>query len=137
MSDPVYRTDRGVARGAKTMVGCPDKTTDLAIARNFPFGGGRQFQVRLDAYNAFNVAVITGRNTTAAFRSPTDQTLTNPQYVVNAGDTTLAPGAVGTVLAANKDLPRNAGFGAANNWTTNLINGNYQRVIQFTIRVQF
>ena len=33
-----------------------------------------------------------------------------------------------------------AGFGgpgAANAWTTNLINSNYQRVIQFTIRFQF
>ncbi len=127
----------GLESGRNYMVGCPDYTTDLAIARNFPFGGGRQFQVRLDAYNAFNVAVITGRNTTAAFRSPTDQTLTNPQYVANAGDTTLAPGAVGTVLGPNRDLPRNAGFGAANNWSTNAINGNYGRFIQLTFRVQF
>src|SRR6185295_17664240 len=133
---PTYNSV-GLESGRNYMVGCPDKTTDLAIARNFPFGGGRQFQVRLDAYNAFNVAVITGRNTTAAFRSPTDQTLTNPQYVVNAGDTTLAPGAVGTVLAANKDLPRNAGFGAANAYSTNAINNNYGRFIQLTLRVQF
>jgi hypothetical protein len=133
---PTYNSV-GLESGRNYMVGCPDHTTDLAIARNFPFGGGRQFQVRLDAYNAFNVAIITGRNTTAAFRSPTDQTLTNPQYVVNPGDTTLAPGAVGTVLVPGKDLPRNAGFGAANAYSTNAINGNYGRFIQLTLRVQF
>ena len=71
------------------------------------------------------------------YNSPTDLTIRNPQFVVNPGDTTLAPGAVGTVLATGRDQPRNAGFGAANTWTTNLINNNYQRVIQFTIRFQF
>ena len=57
--------------------------------------------------------------------------------MVNAGDTTLAPGASGTVLAAGRNLPRNAGFGAANAWSTNQINNNYTRFIQFTVRVQF
>jgi hypothetical protein len=33
--------------------------------------------------------------------------------------------------------PRNAGFGAANAWSTNDINNQYQRVIQVTFRVQF
>jgi hypothetical protein len=136
VSGPQYNSV-GLESGRNYLIGCPDHTTDLAIARNFPFGGGRQFQVRLDAYNAFNVAIITGRNTTASFNSPSDMTLRNPQYVVNPGDTTLAPGAVGTVLAAGKDLPRNAGFGAANNWSTNAINNNYGRFIQLTLRVQF
>jgi hypothetical protein len=107
------------------MIGCPDHTVDLAIARNFPFGGGRQFQVRLDAYNAFNTAIITARNTTASFNSPTDQTLRNSQYLA---DGTLDP---------NRLVPRNAGFGAATNWSTNAINGNYGRYIQLTLRVQF
>jgi hypothetical protein len=136
VSGPQYGSV-GLESGRNYLIGCPDHTTDLAIARNFPFGGGRQFQVRLDAYNAFNVAIITGRNTNAAFRSPSDMTLTNPQYVVNPGDTTLAPGAVGTVLAPGRDLPRNAGFGAANAWSTNAINNNYGRFIQLTLRVQF
>jgi len=34
-------------------------------------------------------------------------------------------------------LPRNAGFGAANAYSTNAINGNYGRFIQLTLRVQF
>jgi len=136
VSGPQYNSV-GLESGRNYLIGCPDHTTDLAIARNFPFGGGRQFQVRLDAYNAFNVAIVTGRQTTANFRSPSDMTLTNPQYVANAGDTTLAPGAVGTVLASGRDLPRNAGFGAANAWSTNAINNNYGRFIQLTLRVQF
>ena len=127
----------GLESGRNYMIGCPDHTTDLAIARNIRFGGSRQLQLRLDAYNLFNTAIITGRQNQAQFNSPTDLTLRNPQYVVNAGDTTLAPGATGTVLAPGRDLPRNAGFGAANAWSTNQINTNYTRFIQFTVRVQF
>ena len=136
VSGPQYGSV-GLESGRNYLIGCPDYTTDLAIARNFPFGGGRQFQVRLDAYNAFNIAVVTDRQRTANFRSPTDMTLTNPQYVVNPGDTTLAPGASGTAIAPGRDLPRNAGFGAANNWSTNAINNQYGRFIQLTVRVQF
>ncbi len=127
----------GLESGRNVLIGCATHRTDLAIARNIRLGGNRQLQLRVDAYNAFNQAFVNGRQTNANFTSPTDMTLRNPQYVANAGDTTLAPGAVGTVLAPGRDLPRNAGFGAANSWTTNLINGNYQRVLQFTIRVQF
>jgi hypothetical protein len=56
---------------------------------------------------------------------------------VNAGDSTLAPGATGTVLNPNRLKPKDAGFGAANAWSTNQINTNYTRFIQFTVRVQF
>jgi hypothetical protein len=116
---------------------CFQNITDLSIARNIRLGGGKQVQLRVDMFNAFNTVVINGRQNQIQFNSPTDLTLRNPQYVVNAGDTTLAPGATGTVLAAGRDLPRNAGFGAANAWSTNQINTNYARFIQFTIRVQF
>jgi hypothetical protein len=136
VAGPTYNSV-GMESGRNYMIGCPDHTMDLAVARNIRFGGSRQLQLRLDAYNVFNTAVITGRQNQAQFNSPTDLTLRNPQYVVNAGDTTLAPGATGTVLAAGRDLPRNAGFGAANAWSTNQINNNYTRFIQFTVRVQF
>ncbi len=127
----------GLESGRNTLIGCPTHRTDLAIARNIRFRGNRQVQLRIDAYNAFDQAFITGRNTSVNYTSPTDLTVRNPQYVANAGDTTLAPGAVGTILNSNRTQPRNAGFGAATGWTTNLINGNYQRVIQFSVRVQF
>ena len=45
------------------MVGCPDHTVDLAVARNIRFGGSRQFQLRVDAFNLFNTAIVTGRQT--------------------------------------------------------------------------
>jgi hypothetical protein len=135
-SGPTYQS-AGLESGRNYMVGCPDHTVDLAIARNIRVGGGRLVQLRLDAFNAFNTAVVTGRNTTVNFNSPTDLTVRNPQYVANPGDTTLAPGAAGTVLNAARLKPKDAGFGAANAWSTNQINTNYTRFIQFTLRFQF
>jgi hypothetical protein len=127
----------GLESGRNVLIGCPTHRTDLSIQRIIRLKGNRQVQLRVDAYNAFDQAFVTGRNTTVNYTSPTDLTIRNPQFVANAGNTTLAPGAVGTILTQGREQPRNAGFGAANNWTTNLINGNYQRVIQFSIRVQF
>ena len=91
----------GLESGRNVMVGCPDHTLDLAIARNIRLGGARNFQIRLDAFNVFNSYVITGRSTTVQFRTPTDLTVLNPQY--NADGT----------LVSNRLTPRNAGFGAA------------------------
>jgi hypothetical protein len=127
----------GLESGRNYLVGCPDHTVDLAIARNVKIGGGRTIQLRADMYNAFKTAIITGRNTTISWNSPTDLTVRNATYVVNPGDTLLAPGATGTVIAAGRDLPRNAGFGAANAWSNSSQNGNYLRFIQFTARVAF
>jgi Carboxypeptidase regulatory-like domain/TonB-dependent Receptor Plug Domain len=115
----------GLESGRNVMTGCPDHTTDLAVARNIRFGGSRQFQLRVDAFNLFNTAIVTGRNTTVTYTSPTNQTVANSQ--------TLADGSVDPARL----LPRNAGFGAANAWSTNSNNGNYQRVIQVTVRFAF
>jgi hypothetical protein len=115
----------GMESGRNVLIGCPTHRTDLAIARNIRLGGNRQVQFRVDAYNLFDQAFITARNTTINYNSPTDLTIRNSQYLPDGS------------LDPNRLQPRNAGFGAANNWTTNLINGNYQRVIQFTLRVQF
>jgi carboxypeptidase family protein len=124
VSGPTYHSV-GLESGRNYLVGCPDHTTDLAIARNIRVGGGRLVQLRLDAFNAFNTAIITGRNTTITYTSPTDQTVRNSQYLA---DGTVDP---------NRIQPRNAGFGAANAWSTNQINTNYTRFIQFTLRFQF
>ena len=124
VAGPTYNSV-GLESGRNYMVGCPDNTMDLAIARNIRFGGSRQLQLRLDAYNVFNTAIITGRQNQIQYNSPTDQTIRNSQF--------LADGSVNP----NRLTPRNAGFGAANNWSTNQINGNYQRFIQATIRIQF
>jgi hypothetical protein len=115
----------GMESGRNVLIGCPTHRTDLAIARNIRLGGNRQLQLRVDAFNAFDQAFITGRQNQVQFNSPTDQTIRNSQYLPDGS------------LNPDRLQPRNAGFGAANNWTTNLINNNYQRVIQFTIRMQF
>jgi hypothetical protein len=125
VAGPTYNSV-GLESGRNVLIGCPDHTTNLAIARNIPYWkGGRMVTVRLDAYNLFNVAIITGRNGSVNYNSPTDQTVRNSQ--------TLPDGTVDP----NRLVPRNAGFGAANAWSTNDINTNYQRVIQLTFRVGF
>jgi Carboxypeptidase regulatory-like domain/TonB-dependent Receptor Plug Domain len=103
----------GLESGRNILRGCYDKTIDLSLVRSFPMGGGRELQFRLDAFNAFNTVVINGRQTQVQFNSPTDLTVRNPQFVANAGDTTLAPNATGSVLNSSRLLPKDAGFGAA------------------------
>jgi hypothetical protein len=91
----------GLESGRNLLGGCPDKTVDLALAKNIRFGGARTFQFRLDVFNAFNTTVITNRNRNVTFRSPTDLTITNSQF--------NADGSLNTARLQ----PRNAGFGAA------------------------
>ena len=43
------------------MSNCADKTVDLSLARTIRLGGSRQLQFRVDAFNAFNVAIINAR----------------------------------------------------------------------------
>jgi hypothetical protein len=124
VSGPTYNSV-GLESGRNYMVGCPDRVMDLAIARNIRFGGSRQLQLRLDAYNVLNTAIITNRQNQIQYNSPTDQTIRNSQY--------LADGS----LDPNRVTPRNAGFGAATDWSTNQINNQYNRFIQGTIRIQF
>jgi hypothetical protein len=124
VSGPTYGSV-GLESGRNLMKGCPDHTTDIAVARNIRFGNARQFQVRVDAFNLFNTAIITDRNRNVNFNSPTDLTIRNSQ--------TLPDGSIDPTRLT----PRTAGLGAATNWSTNAINGNYQRVIQVTLRVSF
>jgi hypothetical protein len=62
--------------------------------------------------------MITSRNTTATFNNPTSMTLENPEF-----------SSTGSILAG-KQLPENAGFGAANAALGS-------RNIQFEIRIGF
>ena len=108
----------GLESGRNILSSCPDKTVDLALARNVRLGGAKQLQFRLDAYNAFNVVVINNRVTQIQYRSPTDLTVLNSQY--------LADGS----LDPTRLTPRNAGFGAATS-------AQPLRTMQLTIRFQF
>jgi hypothetical protein len=92
----------GDESGRNLLVGCADHTTDLSIARNVRLGSNRQFQFRIDMFNAFNTVVINARSTTLTYASPaTPTTITNNQY--NADGT----------LNGARLRPVNAGAGAA------------------------
>ena len=90
----------GLESGRNYMVGCPDKTTDLAIARMFKLGGTRTAQIRIEMYNAFNVVVYNARQTQLQLVSPTNQTIRNSQFLP---DGTVDPTRLKTT---------SAGFGA-------------------------
>jgi hypothetical protein len=91
---------------------------DLAIARNIRLGGGRQVQLRLDAFNAFNTVIFTGRQGQIQYNSPTDLTLRNAQYDANGN------------LNQDRLKPNQAGFGAVNG-------ANGARNLQLTARFSF
>jgi hypothetical protein len=100
------------------MDGCNDHTMDLALARNFKLGHERQFQVRLDAFNAFNAVVYNARSATLQLNSPTDQTVRNSQFLA---DGTVDP---------TKLTPRTAGFGA-------VTGAQAMRTMQLQLRFSF
>jgi hypothetical protein len=108
----------GLESGRFLLGGCPDHTVDLAIARNIKFGGNRSFQFRLDIFNAFNTVIYNDRNRDVIYRSPTDQTIVNSQYLP---DGSLDPARL---------TPRNAGFGAATS-------AQPLRNLQLQLRFQF
>jgi hypothetical protein len=90
----------GLESGRNYMTGCGARMVDLAIARNFRLGGGRTAQVRIEAFNAFNTVVFTGRSTSVQMRSQSDQTVVNNQF--NADGT----------INESRLRPNQAGFGA-------------------------
>ena len=95
---------------------------DLAIARNFPIGGSRQAQFRVDAFNVFNATVFSARSSTVQFVSPTDQTVRNPQF--------NADGSIATSGSVLRVKPQDAGFGAATA-------AQAMRTVQIQLRFQF
>jgi hypothetical protein len=92
----------GLESGRNILRGCTDKRVDMAISRDIRLGGARRLEFRLDVFNAFNYAFITGRNTTVQYNNPTDQAVVNS--IFNADGT----------INQTRLLPRNAGFGVAN-----------------------
>jgi hypothetical protein len=108
----------GLESGSNLMGGCFEKIMDLSIARNIRLGGGKQIQLRVDMFNAFNTIVFDSRVTQLQLNSPTDHTIRNPQFLAN-----------GEVNPARL-RPEDAGYGAANG-AANL------RTVQMQIRFQF
>ncbi|MDE3198059.1 MAG: hypothetical protein KGN84_17050, partial [Acidobacteriota bacterium] len=86
------------------MRGCPQENVDVSVVRSFhfwKFTESRQFEFRADIFNALNAVQINAINTTATFNNPTSMTLVNAEYNASGA---LNPG---------RQLPKNAGFGAA------------------------
>jgi hypothetical protein len=106
----------GLESGRNLLANCADKTVDLSIARTIRLGGSRQLQFRLDAFNAFNVAIINNRQAQIQFDNPVSKNILNAQY--NADGT----------VNSTRLLPRSAGFGAATN-AQNM--RNFQAMIRF------
>jgi hypothetical protein len=91
----------GLESGADYLRGCFQSVFDMSLSRSIRIHGDKQFQIRLDMFNAFNQSIVTGRNTTMNLASPTDGTVLNLPYDAS-GNTVVS-----------RSLPKNAGFGVA------------------------
>ena len=109
----------GLESGNDYVRGCFVQSLDMAVNKTVRLGGPRSFVFRVDFFNAFNFASITGRNTTMNMASPnTPNTITNLPYDAN-GNT-----------IDSRSRPRGAGFGVATAYQT-------PRAIQLTVRFNF
>jgi hypothetical protein len=109
----------GLESGNDYLRGCFQSVWDLAIARNIRLGGNRTLQLRVDMFNAFNEARVTGRNTTVNYSSPADpNTPLNLPFDSNGN------------LLPNRVRPNQAGFGAVTGYQA-------PRTIQAYIRFGF
>ncbi|MDQ3213374.1 MAG: hypothetical protein M3Q85_11920, partial [Acidobacteriota bacterium] len=108
----------GLESGRNLLRGCADKRVDLSLSRDIRAGGSRRLELRLDVFNAFNAEVITARNNTVTYVSPTNLTVVNNQF--------NADGSLNTA----RSKPNNSGFGAATN-------AEALRNVQVQVRFQF
>jgi len=92
----------GLESGSAYLTSCFISSLDLSISRVIRLPKARNVQLRLDMFNAFNQAGITGRNTNMQMASPTTPTtITNLPYDANGN------------LKPELSKPRGAGFGVA------------------------
>lgn len=92
---------------------------DMAINRTIRLGESRSIQLRVDLFNAFNLAGITNRITSMSLNNPSD-----PTTILN-----LPFDSNGNVIAS-RSKPRGAGLGVASGYQT-------PRQTQFTLRFAF
>jgi hypothetical protein len=107
----------GLESGADYLRGCFSSTLDLSIVRNIR--ESRNFQFRVDMFNAPNASGITGRGTTMNINGLTDPTAAS----------NLPYNADGTPIASRL-LPKSAGFGVATTYQA-------ARTIQAQMRFSF
>ena len=88
----------GLESGQDYMRGCFFQQWDTSLQRSIKFGESRSLVIRLDAFNTFNQAHITGVSSTVQFTSLYNSTITN------------------LPSTSSRNLPKNPGFGVANNY---------------------
>jgi hypothetical protein len=108
----------GMESGRNIMRGCVQRDLDLSLARNIRLGGGRSVQLRMDAFNAFNIVNFNGRQANLDYTNPVDKVLRNPQF--NADGT----------LNQARLKPQDAGFGG-------VTSAGGMRTIRLTARFSF
>jgi hypothetical protein len=116
VTGPGYQSD-GLESGRNIMRGCMQRDLDLSLARNIRIGGGRSVQLRMDAFNAFNIVNFTGRQGQVQYNSPTDLFIRNNQFPNGE-------------LNQERLKPQNAGFGA-------VTSAGGMRTIRLTARFSF
>jgi carboxypeptidase family protein len=109
----------GLESGNAYLRSCFVSILDLSIARDIRLGKGKVVQLRVDMFNAPNAAAVTDRQESMTLTSPND-----PLTVVN-----LPFNADGS-LVPTRSLPKNAGFGVAQNFQN-------PRTVQMQIRFSF
>ena len=88
------------------------------VARNIRLSGGKQVQIRLDAFNALNTVVFSGRQSTLSYTSLANQTNNNAQFLADGSPD------------QTRLIPSSAGFGAVTGAQT-------MRNMQLTFRFSF
>jgi hypothetical protein len=106
VSGPTYGST-GTESPRLNMRACPTENVDTSVVRRFrfwKFQESRRFEFRADIFNTLNAVQFNSGadiSTTATFNSPTGMALQNAEF--------NSSGAIN----AGKQLPKNAGFGAA------------------------
>jgi hypothetical protein len=101
------------------LTSCFTSALDLSLQRDIRLGGGRSLQFRIDAFNAPNQSLVTGRVTSMTLANPSDPaTIVNNQFNADGS------------LNQARVRPQNAGFGAVNAWQA-------ARTLQAYIRFKF
>ncbi len=83
---------------------CPTNNVDTSVVRRFrfwKFQESRRFEFRADIFNTLNKVQINGLSTSGTFNTPTGMALQNAEF--------SSSGAINS----GRQLPKNAGFGAA------------------------
>ncbi len=128
VTGPTYGST-GTESPRLAMRACPTENVDTSVVRRFrfwKFQESRRFEFRADIFNTLNAVqfnsgsdiVGASGNGSATFNSPTGMALQNAEY--------NSSGAIN----AGRQLPKNAGFGAANNAAA-------MRSIQLEVRFGF